>query len=144
MGEFFVTGERRTPAFERAVEALQALEDAGTMDAACAEATRDYREQLYIKRRGVKLSPGLCILERLTGRRAVRDPVSFAWIDHRSLWLKDGKPYSFVTQPYGLSLNDLKQIVAYCEEHGLDVFVDAGLSWHYPGTTVAVEFTRRE
>jgi len=144
MGEFFVTGERRTPAFERAVEALQALEDAGTMDAACAEATRDYREQLYIERRGVTLSSGWHFLERLTGRRAVRDPMRFAWLDHTSLWIKAGKPFSFVSQPYGLSLQDLREIVAYCEEHNLDVSVDAGTSWHYPGATVAVEFTRRD
>lgn len=108
------------------------------------EATGGRRMASYIERRGVKPSSGWCFLERLTGRRAVRDPVSFAWIDHRSLWLKDGKPYSYVTQPYGLSLSDLKQIVSYCDEHGLDVFVDAGLSWHYPGTTVAVEFTRKQ
>ena len=108
------------------------------------EATGGRRMASYIERRGVKPSSGWCFLERLTGRRAVRDPMRFAWLDHPSLWIKDGKPFSFVSQPYGLGLQDLREIVAYCEEHNLDVLVDAGMSWHYPGATVAVEFTRKK
>ncbi len=108
------------------------------------EATGGRRMASYIERRGVKPSSGWHFLERLTGRRAVRDPMRFAWLDHPSLWIKAGKPFSFVSQPYGLSLQDLREIVAYCEEHDLDVSVDAGASWHYPGATVAVEFTRKE
>ena len=108
------------------------------------EATGGRRMASYIERRGVKPSSGWCFLERLTGRRAVRDPMRFAWMDHPSLWIKDGKPFSFVSQPYGLGLQDLREIVAYCEEHNLDVLVDAGMSWHYPGATVAVEFTRKK
>jgi predicted TIM-barrel fold metal-dependent hydrolase len=108
------------------------------------EATGGRRMASYIERRGVTLSSGWHFLERLTGRRAVRDPMRFAWLDHPSLWIKAGKPFSFVSQPYGLSLQDLREIVAYCEEHDLDVSVDAGASWHYPGATVAVEFTRRD
>ena len=133
----------RTPAYWNAVQALEAL-DADEAGQAYIEATGGRRMDSYIERRGVKPTTGSPFIERLTGDRAVPNPVRFAWLDHPSLWIKAGKPFSFVSQPYGLSLQDLREIVAYCEEHNLDVSVDAGASWHYPGATVAVEFTRRD
>jgi|CZCA01.1.fsa_nt_gi hypothetical protein len=146
MAEGVVYMSNRTPAYLAAVRALNALavEDRDAVDQAYIEAGRGFRRETYIKRRGVKPTTGNPFIERLTGARVVPNPVRFGWMDHVSLWIKDGKPFSFVTQPYGLSLEDLKEIVAYCEEHNLDVFVDAGMSWHYPGSTVAVELTREE
>lgn len=141
------TGKRgRTPVYLAAVRALEALaaEDPEAMAQAYIEAGGGYRKEHYIKSRSVKPTMGNPFIERLAGARAVPNPVRFGWMDHPSLWVRGGKPFSFVSQPYGLSLEDLKQIVAYCEEHNLNALVDAGMSWHCPGSTVAVELTRKD
>lgn len=60
--------------------------------------------------------------------------------DHPSLWGKNGKSSLFVSQPYKLSLDDLRRIVKHCEDLNLDVEIGAGLSWHFPGRTILVVF----
>ena len=39
--------------------------------------------------------------------------------DHGQLYVKDGQPYSFVAQPYGVDFQTLEQIVTFCKQHGL-------------------------
>ena len=60
--------------------------------------------------------------------------------DHPSLWLKDGKPHIYVSQPYGLEWDKLRALVMWCGRWGLRAAVHAE-SWHYPGRTVAVMIT---
>jgi len=61
--------------------------------------------------------------------------------DHPSMWIKNGKPYSLVLQPYGLDYEGMQSIVALCEQHGLVAHVDAR-SWHCPGGTVLIEIKK--
>lgn len=63
--------------------------------------------------------------------------------DHVTLWSRAGKPAMLMSQPYGLRYEDLKATIEYAEENGLRVFIDAGLSWHYPSATLAVILTRK-
>jgi hypothetical protein len=62
--------------------------------------------------------------------------------DHDSLFDRDGKPAVFVTQPYSLGLEDLKDIVKYCEKYGLKVSI-SGLSWHFPGDTILIQYEKK-
>jgi hypothetical protein len=59
--------------------------------------------------------------------------------DHVIYHEKNGKR-TIVSQPYGLSLKDLKEIVEFCEEKQIDARVEA-CAPHYPGRTVAVIYS---
>jgi len=60
--------------------------------------------------------------------------------DHESMWLKDGKPHVFVSQPYGLSHNKLMDILQYCEMAGLELTITSYPAWYYPGHVLFLEF----
>jgi len=62
--------------------------------------------------------------------------------DHLSMWTKDGTPFCFVSQPYGLGYYDLKDTLKFCARHGLRIEIDAWPSWHAPGEVVTVLFFR--
>lgn len=147
-GRHYVDEEHRTPAYEKAVAALIALreEDPGLMTPAFAEAATTYKEQVYRRRHGLNKSRAGNTFDRLIGKRTYfgYNNLWQRWMDHSSLWLKDGRPYLFVGQPYGLTLRDLREIAALCDEHGLTAEVDAGLSWWYPGRTLLVEMRHEQ
>lgn len=147
-GRHYVDESRRTPAYEKAVAALIALreEDPGLMTPAFAEAATTYKEQVYRRRHGLNKSRAGNTFDRLIGKRTYfgYNNLWQRWMDHSSLWLKDGRPYLFVGQPYGLTLRDLREIAALCDEHGLTAEVDAGLSWWYPGRTLLVEMRHEQ
>lgn len=63
--------------------------------------------------------------------------------DHVSLWLRNGKPHVYVSQPYGLTLSDMRALVQFCDAHGLDAAVSAR-SWRFPGSTLLIEITHEE
>jgi len=149
----FLSKEKRTPAYEKAVEALEALreEDPDLMTRAYAEVSCGYIKGLYTSRtsrRGLNLkkSPSRNTFDRLIGRRTNYgyDPLWSRWMDHPSLWLKDGRPYSFVGQPYGISEEDMREIIAYCDEYNLQSWVDTGWSWWFPGETLLIELRHKE
>jgi hypothetical protein len=58
------------------------------------------------------------------------------WMDHLSV-SRDGKEETFVSEPYQLSGEALRQLVRLLDE-GWDVFVSACFSTHFPGRTVRV------
>lgn len=147
-GRHYVDQQFRTPVYEKAVAALVALreEDPSLMSAAYAEAATTYKEQAYCRKHGVNRSRAGNTFDRLIGRRKDYGYSSLwqRWMDHPSLWLKGGRPHIFVGQPYGLTLRDLQEIVALCDEYGLTAEVDAGLSWWYPGSTLLVEMRHKQ
>lgn len=63
--------------------------------------------------------------------------------DHSTLWLKDGKPYRYVTQPYKLEISSMRELVDYCDRNSLSVRVNAFQSWHFPGNSLMVELKKR-
>lgn len=144
-GQHFVDPRFRTPAYEKAVKALVALrkEDPSLMTAAYAEAASTYIRLAYANSRRVRRSPGRNVFERLLGKNTYHN-VFCSWMDHPSLWLRDGKPFVFACQPYHLSLDDLREIVRYCDAHNLDVHICSGWSWHYPGRTLFIELSKKE
>jgi excisionase family DNA binding protein len=60
--------------------------------------------------------------------------------DHLSEWVLGGKTELIVSQPYHLSYEAIKQLVAFCEERGLRADI-SGNSWHFPGRTIKVDIT---
>lgn len=64
--------------------------------------------------------------------------------DHGSLWLKDGKPHTYISQPYGLVQDQLREIVEFADAHGLRVEIGAARSFHFPGKTICVEYRREK
>ena len=47
-----------------------------------------------------------------------------------------------ISEPYSLTLEELKKIIERCEEKGLTFYI-TGRSYHYPGETLRVVFTKR-
>lgn len=62
--------------------------------------------------------------------------------DHTSLWLGKGG-LTYVSHPYDLRLRELTEIVDACEQHGLEVHIDAR-SWLNPGSTMRVCYTKAQ
>lgn len=143
----FLSRKERTPLYEAAVAALQALsEEGGSPTRAFAEAVAETRQQRFGARHKVKPSGGSATIARLIGkglsqedRYLLRPPGA----DHDSLWLRDGKPVMFVTQPYELHRDGMREIVAFCDQWNLDVTVDTADSWHFPGWTTLLRYERQ-
>lgn len=63
-------------------------------------------------------------------------------LEHRDLWLdKEGKPYMLTTQPYFVSKDMLRDLIAHCDEHGIDFQIDAE-SFYFPGHTIRILFKK--
>ena len=60
--------------------------------------------------------------------------------DHGGLYLKDGKPAFYLSEPYKLTYGKMKEIVAFCERWGLLASVDARQSSWFPGETIAIKY----
>lgn len=81
---------------------------------------------------------------RLTGKRGRCWWIGLPADDHCDLWLKDGKPYCYTSQPYHLYDRDMRDIIKMCDEYDLTVHVSALESWHYPGGTMMMVWKTRE
>lgn len=144
----FVDGERRTPAYVAAVQALTALDDHDLASRAAAEATWRLRLEAWAQQRGVRLSQGHACIARLLGKRCPwtlqhvppgHPPCQPPGVDHPRFWVKDGKPYAFTFEPYVLNLRTLRKLVDFCEQWGLDLTIEGWPTGHFPGATVWVE-----
>jgi hypothetical protein len=64
--------------------------------------------------------------------------------DHRTLWTKDGKPYCWVSQPYGLRFEDIQKMVLHATKYGLRFEVNSYPAWHYPGSVVFIIWRHKD
>jgi len=67
---------------------------------------------------------------------------NYSMLDH---WerRKTGKgEYEYISQPYGLSFNTIKEMVKIADEHGIEFRID-GDSDHYPGRTVMIRWRQK-
>jgi hypothetical protein len=93
--------------------------------------------------KGLKKSPR-CSWERLIGkidREGLEEhlPVS----DHDSLWLKDGKPYVYVMQPYSASDLQLEKLIQICKKNNLTFWIDAH-SFYSPAGTISIKLYQKD
>jgi hypothetical protein len=134
MTDFF---HKPSKAYLDAVDALKRLplEERGR---AYADASFDdwqaIAEKLYGKRTSGKKS-----WRRLTG---VRGDISDKLPGDDHIELRVGKSLSYISQPYQLNLNQLREIVEICNANKLDVSIDAR-SWYFPGSTICVTYQRQ-
>ena len=126
-----------SPAYIAAVKALKAL-PLNERGAAFADAEADDLKAAMSQRLG-KESTGRKSWRRLVGKQGEPGD-QLPGDDHVGLWVNDGE-LTYISQPYGLTLDKLKEIVAVCEESGLKVTIGGG-SWYYPGSTIVVEYTK--
>lgn len=116
---------------EKALKKLIREFGEGAANQAFSTAVAQERRQTFCCGHQVKqLNFGSCI-EKLKGKRPPVSKIPPA-SDHLTLWGKGGKPSLLASQPYKLSLDDLRQIVEHCDDLNLDVEIGAGLSWHFP------------
>lgn len=113
-----------------------------------AMVTCEAREKTFAAMHGVKLASSHCI-QRLLGKRCRANLPGGCKChpqlnEHGRLWLKDGKPHVWTSEPYHIGHEDLKDAVAFAEANNLDVEITAEHSFHYPGRTFAMIYKVRE
>lgn len=131
----------------RAVSILRQLikqEGLDSVQRVYAQATWPVTLKQYIESNELKITSGTHNITRLTTSNGLVafKPIRLRCEDHSTLFLKDGKPYSFITQPYALNLPSMRQLANYCEENDLDVFVNSFQSWHFPGSSLMIEIKK--
>lgn len=62
-------------------------------------------------------------------------------LDHSEIWEKDGKPYLMTSQPYQVSKDDLRKLIAHCDAYDIDFQIDAD-SFYFPGGTIRILFKK--
>lgn len=62
--------------------------------------------------------------------------------DHARMLNSAGKPAVFVSQPYGMSLDAMRELVRFCDTFGLEAHVDA-CGWYFYGRALRVEIAPR-
>lgn len=58
--------------------------------------------------------------------------------DHGDLWMKDGKPHLWVSQPYKIGGNTLLKSLEFAKANNLEIDISAEASYYYPGRTFAI------
>ena len=133
-----------TPTYAEAVGALRRLalrEGLGQAHCAVADALAGLVQHQFAKQPGVKESQVRVLhWKRLLGQKSVPNEMEDL-DDHKSLWNREGKPWAYVSQPYVLRTNDLREIVSRCDQ-GLNAYLCADASWHFPGKTLALILRR--
>ena len=142
--------ENPSEKYKKAVSALRQLllaEGENIASRAFAESVQEARRKNFT--RIYEVTPPkdshVCF-HRLLGEKCPDEkcfsPQIIPHADHCSEWQKDGKTQMIVCQPYYLSFDDIKTTVEFCKEYGLEAMIEAKSSWHFPGTTINVQYKR--
>jgi hypothetical protein len=145
----FVSRKNRTPEYEAAIAALKKLispnGDTNMATRAFAEAVCHYTMKKWAELRGLKKAGGHPCINRLLGKRCNGwgdEPCFPPYSDHLTMWNRDGRPYCLVSQPYGLTNEQVKEILNFCKDKGLTIDIDTWPAWHFPGRVLHVLFRR--
>lgn len=141
----FMDVKGRTAAYTQALGAMRALMEVQGADAvsrAYAEVVADKHREIFATSRGLKESDGRLCVQRLVGKQCNLQDCMPPGGDHDTLWLRDGKPALYHMQPYGLSWDDMKKIVAFCERRGLQASVAAWPAFYSPGTVLSISIEK--
>jgi hypothetical protein len=151
----FMSKQHRTPAYERAVEVLRALLQQQSLDDV-ERAFAEVASPVIAAKVAKGYTPSnpnrhVCV-HRLVGERCPEDrglhgrrceTQYLPAVDHLSGWKQDGKLTRIISQPYGMSYENVKKTVEFCERWGLEADISAWHSWHFPGHTLAVTYERK-
>lgn len=72
----------------------------------------------------------VCPCQLIGGRTSPDCPDGGGWLDHVSLWNRDGKPAVFVSQPYGVTTRGLSVLLDWARAHDVHVNIN---SWSFYG-----------
>ena len=101
------------------------------------EARRNQSKMEWAESNGLKEYTGAKDwLQFLTGKKPTpfdMIPYREAGFDHTSLWLKDGKPYCVLTQPYGISFEQIKMAINVAKKYELEFNIADYPSFHFDG-----------
>lgn len=102
----------------------------------------EYYERFLGAYKGIKRSSRFPCANALTKngcRGELHGSCQIPHADHTDVWIKHRKAVLITTQPYNLEIEDLRDIIKYCDKWGLG-FLVSGTSWHYPGWTKLLVF----
>lgn len=145
-------GEVTTPEAVAALAQIRKLREesgSGECKRIAAIGISEAVEQLFAAAHQVKKAPSSHCIRRLLGEScgynrgrvcSCRPPGD----DHGQLWLKDGKPHLWISQPYSIGGEMLKQAIQFAETNDLKIEVSAESSFHYPGRTFAIIYTPKD
>lgn len=143
--------EKPSEAYLKAMSALEELLTAEGFDKVSrvyAETVSQYALQAFtaggLKRRS---GPHVCIHRLLGAARCpetIKDPCDsyFPVMQYSTEWTRDGKTEAIVSQPYNLNFLDMKQIVEFCKESGLQAEINVNHSWKFPGQTMLLKYRK--
>lgn len=143
--------DNRTPEYIAAVEALiKLMRSFGTdlfaalWEAECAfmEATSDSKKHVFMEANDLQEFDGHVCPKVLTDRPC--DGTCRWGGDHVDAFERDGLPIMLTEEPYRLEFNAICKIVEFCKKHGLKATMDAWKSWHCPGRTILIEYTKND
>ena len=103
---------------------------------------RNEGKAFYLRANKLKESSSRPCAMRLLGKLCSKNCVNCSppGTDHPSLLLKDGNAVKFISQPYGLEYETIKEMIDYCETNGLKFNIRGDFNWHCPGKAFGVIF----
>ena len=136
-----------------AIQDLVAAEGLDVANRAYAEAVHVYVRDKYQEQNNLTPSSDthVCIHrlkrtgkcpDKFNGTGVAKCDLRMPVADHLSEWLKDGKTYSIISQPWGISFGEMKEMISFCDIHQLKPNISANLAWDFPGTGLCVEFRK--
>lgn len=129
-------------AYDRAIDGMHAWN--ARIPPFRSEAENAELRRAWMNREGVTLADHHYCLLRVTAGGCRQVGAACLYLpgsDHTTLWMKDGKPHIYVTQPYDLDQERLDEMFRVCRRHGLTMRVDASPAWHNE-TAVLIEVFR--
>jgi hypothetical protein len=145
-----IFNDRPSAKYRQAVAILRELcesEGADIVNRAFAEVIAEHRKNVFLESFGVTIKKDhhICF-NRLEGMERCSCDSTGGFdspiCDHALEMEKDGKTHSIVAQPYVIFYDDLKKVIEYCDNNDLKMSISAATSWHFPGNTLIVVFTR--
>lgn len=133
--------------YQCAVKALQSLALSESLDAAeraFAEAAADLKRAAFITRHAAKRSTAAPSLRSLAAPGTGKGYIGIPEGDHLKAWSMAGKTSMVTSEPYGLRLDSLREMVMIADKHHIDINISASQSMHFPGMNLVVMFTKAE
>ncbi len=129
----------------KAVENLLKVSDLDIVRRTYGQAIQGELLNCWAKGEGLKRAKGQVCIRRLMGKSPLMYSCLPPFTDHPSLWMKDGKPYCIISQPYGpLSMSQLEDIGDFCHRHEFEFTVDTWPAWHFPHAVLFLTFKTKD
>lgn len=140
-------GPEPSAEFREAVAALAKLPEVDR-ERACAEALFREREARVLDRYGRSAGGSWTWRQLVRGKQVGSfrgDPcyITMPGQDHSRLHTHRERGPTYITQPYQLSLDTLREVVAECDRRNLDCTIDGNSSW-FPGRTIRMVYTPKD